>query len=106
VPNLTAAALAFDIFVDLLESLSTNNALMGSLAYIGDAKVQASSMRLKDLYGRPYTLPVLTQGYPFYMTNLAALPAAPTDPLVFGNWQDLVIGFFSELDGSSAFVSP
>jgi HK97 family phage major capsid protein len=98
VPTLTAAALAFDIFVDLLESLSTRNALMGSLAYIGDAKVQASSMRLKDLYGRPFTLPVLTQGYPFLMTNLASLPSAPTDPLVFGNWSDLIIGFWSELD--------
>jgi HK97 family phage major capsid protein len=59
VPTLTAAPLAFDIFVDLLESLRRKMPLMGSLAYIGDAKVQATSMRLKDGYGRPYTLPVL-----------------------------------------------
>jgi hypothetical protein len=56
------------------------------------------SMLVKDLYARPLGFDLLYHGYPQYWTNLASFPAAPTDPLVFGNWADLIIGFWSELD--------
>ena len=37
------------------------------------------------------------QGYPFGFTNLATDTTNP-HPLIFGNWNDLVIGFWSEID--------
>jgi HK97 family phage major capsid protein len=98
VPNLPAAALGYDNLVDLIGSLATHNALAGSLAWIGDANVMVAGKKIKDLYGRPLGDELLYHGYPAYWTNLASLPAAPTDPMVFGNWADLIVAFWSELD--------
>jgi HK97 family phage major capsid protein len=98
VPVITAAPLGYDELVDLIGSLAMNNALAGSLAWIGDANVMVAGKKLKDLYGRPLGDELLYHGFPTYWTNLANLPAAPTDPIVFGNWSDLIIGFWSELD--------
>jgi HK97 family phage major capsid protein len=98
VPNLPAAALSYDGLVDLIGSLATKNALAGSLAWIGDANVMVAGKKVVDLYGRPLGDELLYHGYPTYWTNLASLPAAPTDPMVFGNWSDLIVAFWSELD--------
>jgi HK97 family phage major capsid protein len=98
VPTVPAGALAYDNIVDLIGTVATNNALNGSLAFVGDSGVMVAGMKLIDLYGRPLGDELLYHGYPTFWTNLAKMPAAPTDPLVFGNWADLVIGFWSELD--------
>ena len=98
VNELPAAALAYDGIVDLIGSLAVKNALAGSLAFIGDANVMVTSMKLKDLYGRPYGAEILFHGYPQFWTNIASLPATPTDPLVFGDWSQLIVAFWSELD--------
>ena len=42
-----------------------------------------------DAYNRPYGLDVLGMGYPFGFTNLCSV-AGTLDPIVFGNWKDLV----------------
>ena len=102
VPRLPDAAMGYDLTVDLIASLANNNALMGSLAYVGDTKVQASGLKVKDLYGRPLGDELMYHGYPDLWSNLASVaftgtPPA-TDPLFFGNWADLIIGFWSELD--------
>jgi HK97 family phage major capsid protein len=97
VPTVVTVPFGYDAIVDLIGSLATQNALNGSLAFVGDATVMVASMKLKDLYGRPYG-DLLWHGYPQYWTNLASFTAAPTDPLVFGNWADLIIGFWSSLD--------
>ena len=98
VPNLPAAAMGYDEIVDLINAVASHNALNGALAFIGDSNVMTAGMKVKDLYGRPLGDELLYHGYPTYWTNLANFPAAPTDPLVFGNWGDLIIGFWSELD--------
>jgi HK97 family phage major capsid protein len=102
VPSLTSAAFGYDTFPDVLEIVANNNALMGSLGWIGDTKLMANAMRLKDSYARPYGLDMLSLGYPMFWSNLAITnvtgPPAVTDPLIFGNWSDLIIGFWSELD--------
>jgi HK97 family phage major capsid protein len=99
-PFLPAGALSYDAVVSLINLLATANAISSgaSLAFIGDANVMTTSMLVKDLYARPLGDELLYHGYPTYWTNLANFPAAPTDPLVFGNWADLVIAFWSELD--------
>lgn len=98
VPTLTAGPLGYDGLVDLIGTVAVNNALTGSLAFIGDAAVMATGMKIKDQYGRPLGDELLYHGYPTYWTNLASFTAGPTDPMVFGNWSDLIIGFWSELD--------
>jgi HK97 family phage major capsid protein len=100
VPFLPPGALGYNEVVSLINLLATRNALVAgaSLAFIGDANVMTTSMLVKDLYGRPIGDELLYHGYPTYWTNLAGFPSAPTDPLVFGNWADLIIGFWSELD--------
>lgn len=98
VPVLPEAELSYDNLVDLIGSLAVNNALMGSLAFIGDANVMVAGKKIKDLYGRPLGDELLYHGYGTYWSNLASLPSAPTNPVVFANWSDLIIGFWSELD--------
>ena len=97
VPNLPEAPLDYDGIVNLIGSLATRNALNGSLAFVGDSTVMTASMKLKDAMQRPYG-DLLWHGYPPFWTNLATFAAAPTNPLVFMNAADLVIGFFSELN--------
>jgi hypothetical protein len=97
VPTLPDAALDYDGIVDMIGSLATRNALNGSLAFIGDATVMTTSMKLKDAMERPYG-ELLWHGNPQFWTNLASFPAAPTNPLVFGNWGDLLIAAWSILD--------
>jgi hypothetical protein len=100
VPTLPAGSLGYDEIVALINALATRNALVpgASLAFIGDANVMTVSMLVKDLYARPLGNDLLYHSYPQFWTNLANFPAAPTDPLVFGNWADLIIGFWSEID--------
>lgn len=90
VPSLTSAAFGYDTFPNLPEIVANNNALMGSLAWIGDTKLMVNAMRLKDQYARPYGLEMLSLGYPMFWSNLAITNVAGTptvtDPLVFGNW--------------------
>lgn len=105
VPTIAPTSLGYDEVVSLINLLAINNALVpgASLGFIGDANVQTVSMLVKDLYARPLGNELLYQGYPTYWTNLANFPNAPTDPLVFGNWSDLIIGFWDEL---SVLVNP
>jgi hypothetical protein len=100
VPFLPAGALSYDAVVSLINLLATANAITpgGSLAFIGDANVMTTSMLVKDLYARPLGNSLLYHDFPTFWTNLANFPAAPQDPLIFGNFADLVIAFWSELD--------
>jgi HK97 family phage major capsid protein len=97
VPTIAAAAPSYDGMVNMIGALAGKNAMAGSLAWIGDTKVMTATMKLKDGMQRPYG-DLLWHDYPRFWTTLAGFAAAPTDPLVFGNWADLIIGFWSELD--------
>lgn len=97
-PSLPAAAPSYDGLVDLTGLLATANALDGSLGWLGDANVRSALLKLKDSYARPYGLDLLFQGYPYVFSNLASGSATVTNPIIFGNWNDLVIGMWSELD--------
>lgn len=98
VASVTAGPPTYDDLVDLTSLLATRNALEGALGWLADAKVRGALLKLKDLYGRPYGLDVLFQGYPHVFSNLAAGSGTVTDPIIFMNAQDLVLGMWSELD--------
>jgi HK97 family phage major capsid protein len=67
------------------------------LGWVANFKTRGALLKLMDAYNRPYGLDVLGQGYPFGFTNLAT-DTTNANPIVFGNWNDLVIGFWSEID--------
>ena len=97
VTNVTSAAPTYDLMVDITTAPAELNALMGSLGWAASMNVRGALLKVKDAYNRPYGLDVMGQGYPFGFTNLAA-DTTNAAPLVFGNWNDLVIGFWSEID--------
>ena len=96
--TIAAAAPTYDLLVDLTSLLATKNALDGSLGWLANATVRGALLKIKDGYQRPYGLDVLFQGYPYVFSNLAAGTALEENPIVFGNWNDLAIGMWSELD--------
>jgi HK97 family phage major capsid protein len=97
VTNVTAAAPSYDLMVDITTAPAELNALMGSLGWAASMNVRGALLKVKDAYNRPYGLDVMGQGYPFGFTNLAT-DAANAYPLVFGNFNDLILAFWSEID--------
>jgi HK97 family phage major capsid protein len=96
--NIPAAPPTYDLLVDLTTLLATANALDGSLGWLANATTRGALLKLKDDYGRPYGLDVLFQGYPWVFTNLASGTGTEENPIVFGNFNDLVLAMWSELD--------
>ena len=97
VTEVAAAVAGYDLMVDITTAPATLNALAGSLGWASNMLVRGALLKLKDGMQRPYGLDILGQGYPFGFTNLATDATNP-DPLIFGNWNDLIIGFWSEID--------
>ena len=98
VTTIAGAAPTYGLMVDLVSAPANLNALMGSLGWAASFAVRQELLKLMDAYNRPYGLDVLGQSYPFGFTNLATAAAPNAKPLIFGNWNDLVIGFWSEID--------
>ena len=90
--TLAAGAPDYDTLVDLTSLLATANALEGSLGWIANSTVHGALLKLKDTLQRPYGLDLLFQGFPYAFTNLASGTGTDENPIVFGNWNDLVIG--------------
>jgi HK97 family phage major capsid protein len=102
------AALDWNSIVALISAVDVANALTGSLGFLGNAQIVGKARRTPKtstdtasnfLMDAPGTL----AGYPFASTsNVPATGAKGSgtnlSTLIFGNWQDLVIGFWSELD--------
>jgi HK97 family phage major capsid protein len=95
------------VIVGLETAVATANADLGALSYITNAKVRGT---LKQTAKIGSTYPVFlmddkgqVNGYNCFITN--QLPSSLTkgtgtglSPLVYGNWNDLVIAFWSGLD--------
>jgi HK97 family phage major capsid protein len=97
VTEVATAAAGYDLMVDISTAPALLNALMGSLGWVSNFTVRGELLKVKDGYQRPYGLDVLGMGYPFGFTNLAS-DITNAKPLIFGNWNDLIISFWSEID--------
>jgi HK97 family phage major capsid protein len=97
VTKVAAAVMSYDLMVEISTAPAILNALTGRLGWVTNFATRGWLLLTKDLYGRPFGLDVMGQGYEFGFTNLAADATNP-NPLVFGNWNDLIIGFWSEID--------
>jgi HK97 family phage major capsid protein len=96
--TIAAGVPSYDSLVDLTSKLATANALEGSLGWLANSTVRGALLKIMDGYQRPYGLDVLFQGFPYAFSNLAVGTVAVVNPIIFANWNDLVIGLWSELD--------
>lgn len=97
------AALTYDAVADLIGAVADANAEAGSLAFLSNTKVRRAVAKMKDSQNRPLGESVVFQGLPRAYSNL--VPSNGTkgsgtglSALLYGNWSDLLIGVWSELD--------
>jgi HK97 family phage major capsid protein len=96
--------LTYDAVADLLGEVDDDNANVGSLAYLTNTKVRRAAAKLKDGQGIPLGLDMVFQGMPrAFTTNVPSNLTKGTSTsvcsaLIYGNWSDLLIGMWSELD--------
>ncbi len=111
--GVAGAAPTWDSVINLIAAVDTANALAGSLAFVGNAKVTSKLRRtLKTITGEglgttPVSLlddPNELAGYPYASTQvvpsnlLKGASGAVCSALIFGDWSQLMLGFWSELD--------
>ncbi len=104
------AAADLDDFIDLKKEVSVDNADLSSCAYVTNAKVEAAIHKLKDSNGdyilSPYGAEVgsqqilsrkmeVTNNIP---SNLSKGSGSNLSAILYGNFSDLYIGLFSELE--------
>jgi HK97 family phage major capsid protein len=98
------AALTFDAVADLMGTVADTNAEIGRLSYLTNTKVRRAVAKLKDSQNRPLGQASVFQDMSRTFSNV--VPATLTkgtssgicSALLYGNWQDLVVGYWSELD--------
>ena len=103
------AAPDWDDIVDLESEVAVDNADIGSLAYMTNAKVRGKLKKtlVTATYGDVMVWPVNAtsiNGYPVYVTNQVSstltkgTSSGVCSAIFFGNWADLLIGMWSGLD--------
>jgi HK97 family phage major capsid protein len=91
--------------LEMIENVEEDDALSGSLGFAGNSHVTKklrSTVRVAStdsvmIMDEPNSL----AGYPYIASSLVPVdPSSPSDKcyLIFGAWQDLLIGFWSEFD--------
>ena len=82
------------------EALSTDSALMGSLGWVAEPQAVRTLKSTEKVSGHPEYLMANNSelaGYP--LAKSLALPVATNDStIIFGNWADLLIGYWSGID--------
>lgn len=97
-------ALTADAVRDLIGKVDDANADGESMAFLTNTKVKTSALKLKDGDGNYMGLDTVFAGYPAVFSNnvphtlTKGTAAAVCSPLIFGNWSDLLLGYWSELD--------
>ena len=102
------AAITWDKINDLMAAVEVENADEGALAFLTNALVRNSGRKTLKVSGDAsggfiWSEPAALAGYPAAVTNL--VPSNLTkgtgtglSALIFGNFSDLILGFWSELD--------
>ncbi|MGE0417562.1 MAG: phage major capsid protein [Acetobacteraceae bacterium] len=97
-------AITFDAVQDLIGAVADANAEAGALAFLTNTKVRRAVNKLKDSQNRPLGADTVFAGMPRLFTN--NVPATLTkgtssgvcSALIYGDWSDLLIGLWSEVD--------
>lgn len=89
------AGITFGDIVDLETAVDVDNALMGNLSYVTTPTLAGSmkqTLKSSGVSGYIWEKDEIN-GYPAYRTTLI-----PSNEILFGNWEDLIIGSWGVLD--------
>lgn len=98
------AALTFDAVADLLGAVADVNAELGALSYLTNTRVRRAAAKLKDSQNRPLGMDSVFQSMPRAFSNVVpntltkGTSTGVCSALIYGNWADLMVGYWSELD--------
>lgn len=97
------AAMTVDTGADLMGAVQQADVASNSRGFVATPKVQTAAMKLKDSQNRPFGLAEVFKGERALFSN--AVPANITkgtgtnlSAIVYGNWSDLLIGYWSAFD--------
>ena len=104
-------ALTFDAVADLMGSVADANAevdplgnSLGPMAFLTNTRVRRAAAKLKDTQNRPLGLDTVFQGLPRAFSNVVpntlvkGTSGAVCSAMLYGNWRDLIVGYWSEID--------
>ena len=96
-------AITFDALADLMGAVDDVDATGGSMGFLTNTKVRRAAAKVKDGQGNPLGVEVMFQGLTPTITNnvpsnLTKGTGTGLSPVFYGNWSDLLIGVWSELD--------
>jgi HK97 family phage major capsid protein len=97
------AAMTIDTTADLIGKVAIANGPATSRGFLTNEKVQTAAMKLKDGQGRPFGLPSVFQNERVEFSgnvpsNLAKGTGTNLSALIYANWADLIIGYWSAFD--------
>lgn len=95
----TASTQITDIAADLISALEMDD-VVGSRGFLTNPKVMGIVRKIKDANDRNIPVSEIFHGERVVATNqVATIAGTPAkDPLIFGNWADLLIGYWSGVD--------
>jgi HK97 family phage major capsid protein len=96
-------ALTYDAVVDLIGQVEDNHAAGANMGFLGNRQTKRAVMKMKDTTGIPLGANVVFQGMKQVYTdmlpnNLTKGSGTGLSALVYGNWADLLLGYWSEFD--------
>lgn len=96
-------ALTVDNIPDLIKALNVSNVDDGSRAFLTNNLVKAAAMKMKDGQARFYGIAGVFQNEPVTFSsmvpsNLTKGTGTNLSALLYGNWSDLLIGYWSGVD--------
>jgi HK97 family phage major capsid protein len=97
------AAMTLDTPIDVMGRIDIANAPATSRAFLTNSKVMVAAMKLKDSDGRLYGLQQVFQNQRVEFSNnvpgnLTKGTGTNLSALIYGNWDDLLIGYWSAFD--------
>ncbi|WP_397603922.1 phage major capsid protein [Sphingorhabdus sp.] len=96
-------AMTVDTPADVMCRIDIANAPATSRGFLTNSKVMGAAMKLKDSEGRPYGLQQVFQNQRVEFSNnvpsnLTKGTGTNLSALIYGNWDDLLIGYWSAFD--------
>lgn len=97
------AAMTVDTPADVMGKVAIGDAPATSRGFLTNNKVMVAAMKLKDSQGRPFGLPQVFQNERVeFSSNVPSNTTKGTgtnlSSLIYGNWADLLIGYWSAFD--------
>ncbi len=96
-------AMTIDTAADLVGAVATLNAPETSRGFLTTIKARVAAMKLKDAQGMPFGVPAVFKGERVEFSsnvpsNLTKGTGTNLSAAIYGNWSDLIIGYWSAFD--------